>query len=87
MALIRPTATASGWSACAGILRQPLTEELEGFAGIVAYSDKRLGAEDESDVGDVGRAFGFADDAGVQVAHAIFGIIGFGGLSVIGIGA
>lgn len=66
---------------------QSLTEKLEGLAGIVAYGDKRFGTEDEGDVGDVGRAFGFADDAGVQIAHAIFGIVGFGGLGEIGIGA
>ena len=66
---------------------QPLTEKLEGFAGIVAYGDECFRTEDEGDVGDVGRAFGFADDAGVQIAHAIFGIVGFGGLGEIGIGA
>src|SRR4029077_7292928 len=48
---------------------QPLTEKIEGFAGIVPYRDQRLRTEDESDIGDVGRTFSFADDAGVQVAH------------------
>ena len=79
MALIRPTATASGCSACGGNSAQPLTEKLEGFAGIVAHSDKRLRTQDEGDVSDVGRTFCFANDAGVQVAHAIFSIVGFCG--------
>ena len=66
---------------------QPLTEEIEGFAGIVANSDQRFGTEDEGDVSDVRRPFSFADDAGVKVAHAIFGIVGFGGLGEVRIGA
>ena len=66
---------------------QPLAEELEGVAGIVAHGDQRFRTEDEGDVSDVGRAFRFADDAGVQVAHAIFGVVGFGGLSEVGIRA
>ena len=54
---------------------QPLTEELEGFARIVAYSDKRFRTEDEGDASDIRRIFSLADDAGLQVAHAILGVI------------
>src|SRR4029077_16662379 len=53
----------------------PLAEKLESVAGIVAYSDSRPSTKDEGAPSDIRRIVALADDAGVQVAHAILSVI------------
>jgi hypothetical protein len=68
-------------------LAELLPEELERVAGIVAHRDQRGRRQNEGDAGNVWRVFRFADEAAVQVAHSVLGVIGFGRLGEIGIGA
>ena len=67
-------------------LAQLLAEKLEGVARIIAQGGEALRREDEGDLDHVGRILSLADDAGVQVADPVLGVIGFGRRDEIGVG-
>ena len=54
---------------------------------MITHGDERRRRDDEGDVGDAGRVLRLARARCLKIADAVFGVMGFGRLGVVGIGA